>query len=833
MRSLRNKPSAANLGRSGATSSLFGASLTAACFAGYAYAQDASATDEGMIVLPTVDVETTQAPAPTRTVAPRPAAKPVRRTVAAPTVCTPALAGTPVCAEQEAAEAAAAQAAAEAAAAAQAAALAEAKARAGTNPNADPAAPFKADRLTNSKIQGEVLDTPRTVTAITQEVIETTNATSVRQLARSTPGISLGFGEGGNAFGDNIYIRGFKANNDIYVDGVRDPGISVRETFATEQVEVLKGPAGSVAGRGTTGGALNIATKKPQDVDFYEFSTELSSSGTVRQTFDLNQATNDRLQLRLNGLLQEGEVAGRDEVYDNREGLAAAARYRLSDNVTLEGEYSYTKIEQMPDWGVPYINDGDETDGINIPSGPVTEHGIDRDTFYGVPGRDFQDVTQKVATARLIWEMDNGLTLTNTLRGSRSINDYVLTAPSSVSDNGSTDPDDWTVGLSFKSLYQETEVISNDTELTGENVLFGMNHQWVAGLHVSKETVSKTGYDNLTSEDYEPPAGQRGCTVSAVNPDPSACWLGADPERRDEFTDTEVKTVSLYLVDKVDLSPSWILDAGIRVDHYQIDRDSGDTSLSREDTMWNGNLGLTWKPQENLSLYGAIATSTNPMGQEIAAGGSFYGGLDSGGEDLAPERNTSIELGAKYELNDHLLLTAALFQTTKDNAREDIGPRGATVTDDTLKYRLQGIELGVAGKLNDRVGLYGGAVFMQSEILESDDDENVGESLATIAHKQFNLLATYDVTSELMLGVQANWTGERQLGSVAANDNTLPSHWTFDLVGSYDINDTTSVRFGVKNAADEVYYDTAYRSGEPFTYVAPGREVWAALDLKF
>lgn len=828
MRSLRNKPSAANFGRAGATTSVFGASLTAACFASYAYAQSADAPDDGMIVLPKVDVETTQAPAPAP--APRQAAQPVRRTVAAPRECTPALAGTPVCADQEAAEAAAAQAAAEAAAAA---AMAEAKARAGTNPNADPNAPFKADRLTNSRIQGEVLDTPRTVTAVTQEVIETTNTTSIRQLARSTPGISLGFGEGGNSFGDNIYIRGFKANNDIYVDGVRDPGTSVRETFATEQVEVLKGPAGSVAGRGTTGGALNIATKKPQDVDFYEFSTEVSSSGTVRQTFDLNQAANDRLQLRLNGLLQEGEVAGRDDVYDDRQGLAVAGRYKLSDNVTLEGEYSYTKIEQMPDWGVGYITDGDDTDGVDVPNGPVTEHGVDRDTFYGVPGRDFQDVTQKVATARLIWEMDNGLTLTNTLRGSRSINDYVLTAPSSVTDNGSTDPDDWVVGLSFKSLYQETEVISNDTELAGESALFGLNHQWVAGLHVSKETVSKTGYDNLTSEDYEPPVGQNGCTVSAVNPDPTACWMGIEPDRGDEYTDTEVKTLSFYLVDKVEISPSWIVDAGVRVDHYEIDRSSEGSSLSREDTMWNGNLGLTWKPQENLSIYGAVATSTNPMGQEIAAGGSFYGGLDENGEDLEPERNTSLELGMKYELNDHLLLTAALFQTTKDNAREDIGPRGASVASDTLKYRMQGIELGVAGKLNDRIGLYGGAVFMQSEILESDDSDNVGESLATIAHKQFNLLATYDVTSDLMLGVQANWMGERELGSVAPNDNTLSAYWSFDLVGSYDINDTTAVRFGVKNAADKLYYDTGYRSGEPFTYVAPGRELWAALDLKF
>ncbi|WP_245848497.1 TonB-dependent receptor [Actibacterium ureilyticum] len=783
-----------------------------------------------MIVLPTVEVETTEAPAP----APRAAATPRRnatapqRTVQAPQVCTPELAGTPVCAEQEAAERAAAEAAA----------AAEARARAGTNPNADPDAPFKADRLTNSKLPGEVKDIPRTVTAITQETLETTGTTSIRELARSTPGISLGFGEGGSSFGDNIYIRGFKANNDIYVDGVRDPGISVHETFNTEQVEVIKGPAGTVGGRGTTGGALNIASKKPQDVDFFHTTTKVTSAGTKRQTIDFNWGENDKLQFRLNGLLQEGEIAGRENVEDDRTGLAGALRYRFSPSVTVEADYTYTKIEQTPDWGVPYVADGDLGDGIDIPNGPVTEFGVDRDTFYGVDGRDFQKVEQHIATGRLIWDIAPDLTLTNTLRASTSINDFVLTAPSSVTDNGSTNPEDWTVGLSFKSRYQETDVISNDLELAGRSDWMGLNHQWVTGVSLSREDVKYTGYDNLTSEDYQPPAGQRGCTVSVIDPDPSDCWAGASPVRQDTFTKTRVDTASFYVLDTVDLTPQWTVNGGLRVDHYDIERsgfarDGSAYVYDRKDTMLNGNIGVTYKPREDLRFYAAAATSTNPMGQEIAAGGGSYGGLDEGGQDLAPERNTSYEFGAKYELNEHLLLTAALFQTTKSNAREDIGPRGASVTQDTLKYRMRGIELGVAGKVSDRFGLFGGAVFMESEVLESDDDEAVGLPLATIAHEQFNLLATYDFTDTLMLGVQANFMGKRDLGTTVPNENSLPSYWTFDLVGSYQINDTAAVRFGVDNLTDETYYDTAYRSGEPFTYVGPGREIWAALEMKF
>lgn len=803
---------------------LVGLTAAAACFAGNAFAQDG--TSAGTVVLPTVDVETTEVPA-----ASQPAAR-SQTTARAPQVCTPALAGTPVCAAQEAAEAAA-RAEAEAAAAA---AEAERRARAGVNPNADPDAPFKADTLTNSRILGKVLDAPRSITTVTSEVLETTNTTSVRELARTTPGISLGFGEGGNAYGDNIYIRGFKANNDVYVDGVRDPGTSIRENFNTEQVEVLKGPSGSVAGRGTTGGALNIATKKPQkDVDFQHLTLGLTDAGTKRSTFDLNWGENERMQFRLNGMFQDGEVAGRDGVYDDRRGLAAALRYDLGDGVTLEADITHTEIEQMPDWGVGFITDPDDTDGIDIPEGPITEFGVPRDTFYGIRGRDFQDVTRTVGNTRLIWDLDSGVTLTNTLRGARTINDYILTGPGQVDDNGSTDPKDWTVAISDKTLYQETDVISNTTEATGQADWFGANHTFTAGLLLQKERISADRYGSST-EDF--PVGARGCTVSAIDPDTGPCWNGVMPSLSGNPTKTDVETISAYFVDKLDLNEQWSVDAGLRVDHYEISRKGLDRSgvpytYSRTDTMWNGNLGVTYKPQENLSIYGAIGTSSNPMGQEVAAGGGFYGGLDEAGQNLAPEQNTSIEAGVKYEYDDDLLLTAALFQTTKKNGRETLGRGPSAVTSDTLEYRFRGLELGVAGKVNDRIGLYGGAVFMDSEILDSATASNKGEPLATIAHNQANLLMTYDLTDHLMLGGQINWQGEVKLGSTAPNGNKLPSYTTLDLVGSYQINDTSAVNFGIKNVTDETFYDTAYRSGEPFTYVAPGREIWATLEMKF
>lgn len=802
----------------------FGASLAMACMT-----TGASAQDTDLIILPTVEVETTEEARPVRKPAkskpaPRRAAKP---RVAAPAVCTPALAGTAVCAPQEAAEREAQELAA-------ATALAAAKAAAGGSSYADPNSPFKANSLANSRMPGPLKDTPRTVTAITQEVLETTGTTSVREIARSTPGISLGFGEGGNSFGDNIYIRGFKANNDVYTDGVRSPGTGVAETFNTEQVEVTKGPAGTVGGRGTTGGALDIISKSPQDIDFTRIVTTVTDASTVRQTIDTNKVINDRVQLRFNGLLQDGAVAGRDVVTDDREGAAMAVRFKATEALILEGNLSYTKIEQTPDLGVPFVNNAD----LGV-VGPVTEYGVDRTTFYGVPGRDFQTVEETVGTAKAQYSFGNGLTLTNTLRLSKSTNDYVLTAPSRLIDNDSANPEDWQVGLSFKSWNQETDVIANVLELAGERHFGGANHKFVFGLAASREEIEKRSYSNLSSEDYLPPSGQNGCTVDAINPDPIAegCWSGEQPQLGTDVTATTVKTTSLYALDTVTLSDRLKVNGGVRVDIYGIERSgiSGGTAytLARDDVMFNWNLGTTYALSDRLNVYGAAATSTNPAGQELEAGGGFYGGLDTNGSGLAPEKNTSLELGAKFSFSPDLLLTAALYQTTKDNAREDIGPRGATVTSDTLKYRIRGLELGVAGKVNDRLSLFGGANFMNSKILESADSGNVGLSVANVAHEQINILATYQVTDKLMLGGRVNYQGAIDLGSTAANGRSLPDAWTFDLLGEYEVADNATLKMGITNVADTIVYDAAYRSGTPFTYVAPGREISVSYEMKF
>ena len=309
----------------------------------------------------------------------------------------------------------AAQAAAAAAAAAATAALAPDR-----DPYADPAAPYKADRLASQKFAEPIVNTPKSITVLTRQVLDDKDATSLKEVARTTAGVTLGTGEGGNAFGDRFFIRGFDARNDVFVDGIRDPAVSIRENFFTEQIEILKGPSSTIDGRGTTGGALNIVTKQATDRSFYNADTTIAGDGTRRVTFDVNQVISPTLAVRMDGMWQNANIAERNDTYDDRGGGLAALKWKPNDSFTLTANYVHTNLWSLPDFGVPYNN---------LLGAPVTSLGVPRDTFYGFNNRDFQKVQQDFGTINGEYIVNDFITLSNKIRDERSILNYVGTIP--------------------------------------------------------------------------------------------------------------------------------------------------------------------------------------------------------------------------------------------------------------------------------------------------------------------------------------------------------------------------------------------------------------------
>ena len=716
------------------------------------------------------------------------------------------------------------------------------------DPYADPVAPYKADRLSSSKFTQPILDTPKTVTVLTKEVLEDKNATALREIGRTTAGVTLGSGEGGNAFGDRFFIRGFDARNDIFVDGVRDPGVSIRENFFTEQIEILRGPASSFAGRGTTGGGINIVTKQAGDQDFYRADSSLGSDQTRRLTIDINKAISPILDVRLNGMVQGAGIAGRDFTTDNRNGVAGALTFKPLPNFTVKADYSHTYLSGLPDFGVPY----------DLPGGrPVTDGLVPRNTYYGIINRDFTKTTQNLGTVDALYKVNDWLTLENKFRQGYSILNYIGTIPENPSIAPYASTPTFLSGytqLNAQSRFETVGVLVDQPQATFKFDTGPIHNTAIAGAEFSGERVSINSYTGLTSEGATgTPFASNGAPIVSIYdpinylPGLSQPVLGTSPQIY------HVNTKAAYLIETANYNDRLILNAGVRFDDYSITSSKNTSSTATNDDLVNYNVGLVYKPVPIGSLYVAYATASDPVGDELDATSSSYGGLSPtqpANQIFGPQRSQAKEVGTKWELFDrHLLATAAAFQTDVENARESTpaGLPGYPVANTIVAgaaYRVQGLDFEVAGNITDKWSVMGGLVLMKSEVTKSIVPHNVGLELANIAHQSFSLLSKYQFTNWLELGGQAVYASKILGGSLlaanggvaynAAPDPTvLPSHWRFDVFAETKIGPYTSLKLYVQNVFNRTYYDSIYQSGVPFIRVAPGRAVYLNATAKF
>ena len=216
----------------------------------------------------------------------------------------------------------------------------------------------------------------------------------LKQAILNTAGVTLGTGEGGNAFGDRFFIRGFDARNDIFIDGVRDSGVSVRENFFTEQIEILRGPGSSFAGRGTTGGAINIVTKQATDrKSFYNMDTTFGTDTTKRVMLDVNQVISPTLAIRAGGLFQDADVAGRNYITDDRGGGFVATKWKPVDAVKVTADYIHTDLHGIAGFRRAVLSAGSHQSQQSVftttAGGPFPDFGVNRNNFYGFVNRDF------------------------------------------------------------------------------------------------------------------------------------------------------------------------------------------------------------------------------------------------------------------------------------------------------------------------------------------------------------------------------------------------------------------------------------------------------------
>ena len=750
------------------------------------------------------------------------------------------------------------------------------------NPYADAAAPYKVDHLQASgKFPEPLLNTPKTVTVISKDVLADENATSLKQAVLNAPGVTLGTGEGGNAFGDRFFVRGFDTRNDVFIDGVRDSGVSVRENFFTEQIEILRGPGSSFAGRGTTGGAINIVTKQATtEKSFYNMDTTFSTDPGQRVVLDVNQVISPTLAIRAGGLFQDSSIAGRNYAADDRGGGFVAMTYKPVDAVKVTADYVHTDIHGLPDFGVPYYRPG--STGANgqvftsTAGGPLPDFGGNRNSFYGFVNRDFYEVHQDLATVNTQVQITPDLTLSDKVRASRSLLNYIGTIPESPVETNAN-PALWTITANPQSRRQQTDVVANQSEATYKFDTGGWHHTALGGVEVSREISSIDKYADLTSEAVGTGAfsGSGSLTgVGALSPQYALLPFSTTPTLTGLPTKIAIDTTSVYLLDSANYRDLLILNGGIRYDDYNIKTSGFGTVNGVANTFGaqaadfglpNFNLGLTLKPLPITSVYVAYATSSNPVGSEFDGTSANYGGLapvlnGNANQIFGPMKNTAIEVGNKWELFDrHLLVSGALFQTDVTNARESVNastttpvancpyPAGGVGTISCITagaaYEIRGVDLEVTGKITDKWSVFGGLVLMKSVVTKSLVPPantalfttNVGLPLANIANQSFSLLSKYQIDDRWEVGGQAVYRSKVYGGTLlAANQGTsLPSFWRFDTFAEAKIDKNWKVKLFVNNIFNKLYYNALYQSATPFVLEAPGRTAALMVSARF
>lgn len=703
---------------------------------------------------------------------------------------------------------------------------------------------------TSPKQTAPLRDTPKSITVISQDLIQSTGSTSLVDALRTVPGITFGAGEGGNPVGDRPFLRGYDAQSSTFVDGLRDIGAQSREVFNTESVEVIKGASGSYAGRGGAGGGIYINNKTPNRTNAISGQVGVGTDDYKRATLDVNHVVADGVAVRLNLMAHDAGVAGRDEVNQSRWGVAPSIAFGLGSPTRATVSYYHLESDDLPDSGIPYSNPNlvARTDGRArvLQAGDGSPIKVDRSTYYGMKNRDFRKERVDMATVRLEHDFGHDLHLRNTTRYAESAQDYIWTQPDDSKGN-------IYYGLIWRrpnSRVTEVSYLTNQTDFYGKFTTGGITHNFATGLEFSREEGENDSYVVTYNGVASTNAALAACSSAAItallctsvnNPNPDDAFTGTIT-RNANPTNARTVTKSIYAFDTIELNPQWQVNLGVRYDDYDARFTSARaaatpfarSTFSRSDKLWNYQAAVVYKPVEAAALYVSYATASTPSGSSIAQGSDSTPLSSDVNSALSPEKNHTLEAGAKWDVfGGKLALTGAVFEVKTTNAR-------ITQTDGTVamagEKRVRGFEVGASGAITDKWDVFGGYTYLDAILVKNGGSGAAagltdGQPFPNTPKNSFSLWTTYDVLPRLTVGGGANYMAKVMGSTNPALPKFVPDYWRFDASATFVINDRMTAQLNIQNLTDEVYFTQAYPTH--YATIGAGRSAVLSLNARF
>lgn len=667
---------------------------------------------------------------------------------------------------------------------------------------------YRPENTALPKYTEPLRDIPQTISVVNQQVMQDQGVTTLRDALRNVSGISLAAGEGGSQ-GDNLTIRGFSARSDIFLDGMRDFGSYYRDPFNLQEVEVLQGPSSITFGRGSTGGVVNQVSKTPFLEQRFSGQSTFGTDRTKRGTLDINLplAQIPGAALRLNMMVNENNVAGREGALYQRWGLAPSLAFGIGTPTRLTLSYFHQTEDNLPDYGLPIL--------LSRPA-PVA-----RNNFYGFKdGNNFLNTDVNIGTIKLEHDFNDNITVRDQVRYANYWRRAQITEPQvPASVTAATPLEDIMVTRNQITTQSLETQLQNQFDTTFKFDTFGAKHTLIGGTEYDHESSSplRTTWSGVP-------------TTSLLSPDDTEPFSGTPAINT--ISKGTIDTFALYAVDTIKLGKYFQLIGGVRWDHVdsaftQFTRSTGTkVNFDRVDDLVSWRGGIVFKPVEIGSIYFSAGTSFNPSAEQLS--------LSLATADVAPEKNITYEIGTKWDLFDHRLsLTGALFWDEKTNARTT-DPNDPLLNILGGDQRAIGGSVGIIGKITDDWLVTASYTHIDSKVVKSNDPTQVGNPLTNSPRNTFSLWTTYNTPWKLVIGAGADVVSGRTL-SLSPDANTgliraVPGYVVFNAMARYPITKNVDVQVNLNNIANKYYFDGLHPN-----HIIPGvgRTLLVSLAFKF
>jgi catecholate siderophore receptor len=666
-----------------------------------------------------------------------------------------------------------------------------------------------------TKTNTPLRDIPQSINVVPGELLRDQAARSMEDALRNVPGVAASTGDGQR---DQVTIRGFSAISDQFIDGVRDDALYFRDLSNVERIEVLKGPAAVLYGRGSSGGLINRVTKKPKFGEtFGEATLSLGSFSLKRLSADVNRTLDDNAALRITAATEDSG-SYRDQQFVKRHSFAPSLALKLASQTSLLLQYENARDKRLTDFGIPSLNGRP----VDVPAS----------RYYGSRNAAQDDTTTSqvsTGTATLNHVFSDALSLRNTTRYYTYQLDRFNTLP-----NGGVNPVAQTVGLQRSAILRQEDGWFNQSDFTYRSTLGGFKQEWLLGAELGRQSKRSQSFSAGTI-----------ATVDIFNPvlPAVAPFTAAQLSANSAIPSNSVLTTSaVYAQDQITLARNWKALVGVRYDVFKQETTFERTlaGLARTDRKLSPRAGLVWQPGDTNSYYVSYSQSFQPSAE------SFGLAANSAGNE--PEITENREIGAKLDFfGGALAVTGALFNLERTNIK-NADPANPTRLINVGKQRTNGFELTANGTLPASLGPVLGSLNLSAGYAYLDG--KMVESVATLASPQAPVVqipslgkvpsltprhsgfvwALKNLGGGFSLGGGLNYVGDRFAS--LTNAVVLPSYVTADLAGYYKTK-AYEIAVNLKNVTDKKYIVSSHGSADNLILPGSPRQLQVSLTARF